>query len=233
MPFKPVAAHIYELGLGLVNVWLIEDETELTLIDTGYAGQEQTIVAALAQMGRKPSDIRHILLTHCHSDHVGGLAVLKQISQAQVWMHPADAEVVRGDRAGRPIHTSPGLLNAILFRLFIHSSSGPLPHSAIEHEVQDGAVLPMGGGIRVLHTPGHTLGHSAFLLPQQGGGGVMILGDACSNVLDLGYSIVYEDIQTGRASLSKLAKTECQAVCFSHGKALKHGAVRSFQQKWA
>jgi len=84
LPFKPVAPHVYELSLGPVNVWLIEDGTELTLLDTAYAGQKQALVAALAQMGRKPTDIRHILLTHCHPDHVGGLAVLKQISQAQV-----------------------------------------------------------------------------------------------------------------------------------------------------
>ena len=45
MPFKPVAAYVYEPSLGSVNGWLIEDGAELTLIDTGYAGQEQALMA--------------------------------------------------------------------------------------------------------------------------------------------------------------------------------------------
>lgn len=230
MPFKPVVPQVYELSLGPVNLWLIEDPAGLTLVDTGYAGQETAILTALRQLGKQPGDIRNILLTHCHPDHAGSLAALKQITGAQTWMHSADAGVVRGSAQLQLAQVSPGLLNAILFRLFIKNTPAQFPPAEIDHEVQDGDLLPMAGGIRVVHTPGHSPGHCAFLLPQQGG--ALLIGDACSNMAGLDYSIVYEDIALGRASLRKLAAIACQAVCFSHGKALKDQQVRSFQQKW-
>jgi glyoxylase-like metal-dependent hydrolase (beta-lactamase superfamily II) len=230
MPFKTIVPHVYELSLGPVNLWLIEDRDELTLIDTGYTGQEGAILAAVEQLGKKPASIRHILLTHNHPDHCGSLAALKKVTGAQAWMHPADAGAVRGTEQLHRVKTSPGLVNTILFNLFIKNTPGKFPPAAVEHEVQDGDMLLVGGGIHTVHTPGHSQGHTAYLLPQQGG--VLIIGDACSNMLGLGYSILYEDIQLGRESLKKLAQMKVAAVCFSHGKALQGQAVRSFAQKW-
>jgi glyoxylase-like metal-dependent hydrolase (beta-lactamase superfamily II) len=145
-------------------------------------------------------------------------------------MHQADANVVRGSGAMLSIQVSPGLVNAILFRLFIKGTPGQMAPAEIEHEIQDGDVLPCGGGIKAIHTPGHSAGHMAFLLPQ--GGGVLLIGDACSNTMGLDYSIVYHDIQEARRSLAKLAQINCAAICFSHGKALKGAATQKFKNKW-
>ncbi len=231
MPFKPVVPQVYELNLGLVNLWLIEDPAGLTLIDTGYPGQAGAIVGALERLGKKPEDIHHILLTHCHPDHTGSLAALKKITRAQAWMHAPDSDVVRGGTQLATDRVSPGLLNTILFHLFIKNTPAQYPHAEIEHEVQDDPVLPFGGGIRVIHTPGHSSEHSAYWLPHQGG--ILIIGDACSNIAGLGYSILYEDIEVGRASLRKLAGIDCQTICFSHGKALRNQQVAAFKQKWS
>ena len=230
MPWKQIAPDAYELSLGPVSIWLVESPTGLTLIDTCYPGKENEILAALKQLGKQPAEIRNILLTHCHPDHVGGLAALKPLTSAQAWMHKADAEVVRGRATNVVANVSPGLVNRIMFNMFIKNTSGAVDPTSIEHEVTDGEVLPFGGGMRAIHIPGHSAGHTAYFYP--GSGGVIFAGDACSNMFGLDYSIVYEDIELARRSLDKLARLDFQGICFSHGKVLKGKDVEKFKKKW-
>jgi len=231
MSFKQIVPHVYELSSGPVNLWLVEEEQGLTLIDTNYRAKENEILGAIRQLGKRSEDIRNILLTHCHPDHVGSLAALKQASGAAAWMHPADAEVARGRGQNvLPPRPSPGLLNAILFRLVIAGTPSGVSPAEIEHEVEDGQVLPFGAGITAVHTPGHSEGHTAYLYP--GGGGVLFIGDACANMAGLDYSIIYADIDEARRSLRKLAAFDVQAICFSHGRPLLGKAVEKFKRKW-
>ena len=230
MPFKAIFPNVYEFNSGPVNLWLVEDKDGLILIDTHYRGKETELLAAVAELGKKPGDIHNILLTHCHPDHVGGLAALKPLTSAQAWMHKADAEVVRGRATNVVANVSPGLVNRIMFNMFIKNTSGAVDPTSIEHEVTDGEVLPFGGGMRAIHIPGHSAGHTAYFYP--GSGGVIFAGDACSNMFGLDYSIVYEDIELARRSLDKLARLDFQGICFSHGKVLKGKDVEKFKNKW-
>ncbi len=110
---------------------------------------------------------------------------------------------------------------------------GPLPTGVpvpVEHEVGDGEVLPFGG-LCAVHTPGHTAGHVALLLPR--GGGVLFVGDAASHMTHLGMSLIYEDVAEGRRSLAKLAALDFEVACFSHGRAMVGGADRRFRARWA
>ena len=71
---------------------------------------------------------------------------------------------------------------------------------AVAHEVSDGDVLPFDG-LRAIHTPGHTAGHLALLLPREGG--VLFVGDAASNMLHAGLSPLNEDVGCGPARPSQ------------------------------
>lgn len=145
-------------------------------------------------------------------------------------MHPVDAAVVRGTTPMVRSTPAPGLLNQILYRLLIKNSAAYVPPAEIEQELTDGHVLPFSGGIQVIATPGHSAGHVALLLQRDGG--LLFAGDACSNMMGLGYSIVYDDIAQGRQSLAKLAGHTPQSICFGHGKALTGAGVQAFKQKW-
>jgi|WetSurMetagenome_2_1015567.scaffolds.fasta_scaffold607997_1 glyoxylase-like metal-dependent hydrolase (beta-lactamase superfamily II) len=231
MPFSQIAGGVFEFTNGPVNTWLVADPDGLTLIDTNYQGREQLILDAVAALGRKPSEIQNILLTHCHPDHAGSLAAIKKITGAQAWMHKADADVVRGKVAMNRSVVSPGVVNRILFQLFIKNVAGVVPTAEIEHEIQDGEVLPVTGKLKAIYTPGHSSGHTAFLLERDGG--ILFVGDACSNMAGLDYSIVYDDIQLGRQSLKKLAGVNADMICFSHGKLRRGQAAEQFRKKWA
>ena len=232
MPFMQIFPDIYQLNSGPVNLWLVEDKGELTLIDTNYVGREEEILAGVRGLDKDPARIRNILLTHAHPDHAGSLAALKKTTGAQAWIHAGDAGVVRGQEklSMSPDKVSPGLINFILFNVFIKNSSPVYPQAEIEHEIRDGQVLPCGGGIRAVHAPGHSAGHTTFLVPKAGG--ILILGDACSNMAGLDYSIVYDDRPQARRSLQMLAGLEFAGVCFSHGKELKGKDTQKFKHKW-
>jgi glyoxylase-like metal-dependent hydrolase (beta-lactamase superfamily II) len=76
-----------------------------------------------------------------------------------------------------------------MFWLFIRSK-GVLEAATIDHQVEDGEVLPLAGGLTAIHVPGHCAGQLAFLWPVQGG--VLFAADTCSNALGLGWSLGYE-----------------------------------------
>jgi glyoxylase-like metal-dependent hydrolase (beta-lactamase superfamily II) len=73
---------------------------------------------------------------------------------------------------------SPGLVQQIGFRLFYHPNE-PIAPVRIDHQIHDGQMLPVAGGLQVVHTPGHSAGHVSLMWKS---GGLLIVGDAGSNV---------------------------------------------------
>jgi glyoxylase-like metal-dependent hydrolase (beta-lactamase superfamily II) len=215
--------------MGAANAFMIDTFEGLALIDTGTPGSAKSILEAIGEIGRSPDDLASILVTHCHPDHSGSLAALKWATGAEAYMHPVDAAMVREGKAMRPLMPAPGPLKRILFRTFIRPSSTIEP-AEVEHEVDEGEQIPIVGGIRAIHTPGHCAGQVSLLWPQHGG--VLFAADACSNVGRLDLALGYEDLEEGKSSLRKLAPLEFDVACFGHGKAIKSGASRKFRKKW-
>jgi glyoxylase-like metal-dependent hydrolase (beta-lactamase superfamily II) len=226
---KQLAPGLYILTLGAVNAFLI-DSDGLALIDTGFANSPEKIIAAVQALGKKPGDIRHILVTHCHPDHAAGLAALKRITGAPAYMHPTDATIVRTGHVPPHLKPAPGLINNILFRIVVGFSPAEYEPAEVEHEIQAGAELPIAGGLRAIHVPGHCAGQLAFLWARHGG--VLFAADAASNVMGLGYSLGYEDLEEGKRSLARLAALEFEVACFGHGKPILQGAAARFRKKW-
>jgi glyoxylase-like metal-dependent hydrolase (beta-lactamase superfamily II) len=231
MSAKVVVPGLWEVSLGFVNAFLLETDNGLALIDTGVAGSAEKILDAVRATGHAPADIRHILVTHCHSDHAGSLAELKQLTGAPATMHPEDAAMVRAGKPRRRLTPAPGLINGVLGRLLLRFAPTSIEAAEVEHEVQDGETLPIAGGLQAVHAPGHCAGQLAFLWPQHGG--VLIAADAAANAFGLALSPVYEDLAEGKRSLAKLAALEFQVACFGHGRPIRSGASGRFRQKWS
>lgn len=194
MQIHQVTPSVYQVSLGVVNAFLINRE-ELILVDTGSEGSTPQLIKAIEKIGRVPGDIRHILVTHCHADHAGGLAAIQKTCNATTYMHPADATLVQEGKVLRSLAPAPGLLNKLLFKAFIAKSPAQIIPASIDQEVADGETLDVAGGIRTIHTPGHCAGQLAFFWPQEGG--VLFAADTASNVGWLQPSIAYEDYQIG------------------------------------
>lgn len=229
---EQVVPGVYRISLGIVNAFLLESADGLTLIDTGIPGSTEKILAAVRELGKQPDDVHHLLVTHCHADHTGSLAVLKAATGAPAYMHPADAALVREGRAGRPVRPAPGLMPRVMFTMMsLRGAPATTEATTIEYEINDGQILPIAGGIQVIHAPGHSAGQVAFLWPQQGG--VLFVADAAGNMGNrLGPSIIYEDLDLGMRTLTRLAQLPFEVACFGHGAPIKAGACHQFRQKW-
>jgi glyoxylase-like metal-dependent hydrolase (beta-lactamase superfamily II) len=231
MTLKQVVPNVYAISLTAVNAFLIDTDDGLTLIDTGIPGSGDKILQAVRELGKHPTDIKNILVTHCHADHSGSLAMLKKETEASAWMHPLDAAMVRQGESMRPAKPPPQLIYQIIVPLLMRTQqNASLEPAEIEYEIEGGAELDIAGGIKAIHVPGHCAGQLVFLWPQHGG--VLFAADVASNMLGLGWSIIYEDFDEGIRSLTKVANLDFDVACFGHGKAIVGGAVEKFRQKW-
>jgi glyoxylase-like metal-dependent hydrolase (beta-lactamase superfamily II) len=100
----------------------------------------------------------------------------------------------------------------------------------VEYKIQGGDVLPIAGGIRAIHVPGHSGGQLAFLWEKNGG--VLFAAESAYNTCGLSLPNVGEDFEEAIRSLTKLTALDFDTACFCHGKTIVHGASAQFKQIW-
>jgi len=222
-----VADRVHRIEHAYVNVYLVEDEGRLLLVDTGLPKTWDLIGRALRELGRRPDDIAAVALTHAHFDHTGTAARLQQRLGVPILAHPEDFYIAahpyryahENVRGMYPLRYPSGLrtLGAI-------TAAGGLRVKGVEGLVPyaDDGDLDLPGRPRVVFTPGHTYGHCALHLPERD---AVISGDA----------LVTLDPYTGRpgpqivsgaatadstqalASLDRLTATGASIVLPGHG----------------
>lgn len=137
-------------------VQLLVQGDEACLIDTGLYGEPPRIARLLRRLGLQPSAIKAIVLTHGHLDHAGNLARLKAWTGARVYGHPLEQAHVDGTYPYAGTARWCGRLEAMGRRAL-----GYRP-ARIDEPIGEGDELPFWGGLRVMHLPGHTVGHCGF-----------------------------------------------------------------------
>lgn len=210
-------------GLVSGRAYLILDGDGATLIDTGVDGSAERILGALAALGRGPGDLRRVVLTHNHTDHMGSVAVLAERTGAEVMAHALDAPGVRstGRAPGAPVSGPLGARTPPNFR-------APLP-ARVDRELVDGDVLDCLGGLQVMHTPGHTPGSICLYAPSHR---IIFTGDTAINVFGARTHLLAfaTDKGAARASFRKLAELDVETACFGHGRPIRGGAAAAFQR---
>ncbi len=229
MAIEEIVTGVYgiSIAMGYVNAFLVAGDDGLVLVDSGLAKRKDTILGAVTGAGKQPTDLRHILITHYHVDHIGSLADVKGATGAKCYVHPADSPIVRGDEP-QPGPNPASLLGKLAGPLMARMSP-PAPATAVDVEVSDGEELPLAGGIKAVHTPGHTPGHLSFLLSSKK---LLFVGDAAANMLRLGMPLgmFTADRQQAKGSIRKLAALEFDVACFGHGRVLKGEANLRFRR---
>ena len=228
MAVVQLAAGVWRIPLvpfDLLNAFLLQgDDGSLTLVDAGTKRAPQTVLAALAALGRAPGDVTHLLLSHAHNDHAGGARALQQATGGRVLTHEREAVYLREGRMPTPDRSTRG------GRVLARTSGGGFAPLDADETFADGDVLPVAGGVQVVHTPGHTPGHCSFL---HHGSGVLLTGDALFNVRGLRWSIKTPctDIALSRTSALRLGELDFAVAGFAHGSHVSTGApaaVRAF-----
>jgi glyoxylase-like metal-dependent hydrolase (beta-lactamase superfamily II) len=193
-----------------VNGFILrDDDGQVTLVDMGVKQSGKKVMAALAHIGSGPSDVTRLMLTHAHPDHAGGAAYVAQETGQDFGIHEADASFAREGAS------PPRDQRFFLGRLMGRGKNG-FPPVAVGDTFTDGQVVPFAGGIEVVHTPGHSPGHAAYLHRDSG---VLITGDSIFNVLGLRWSIksFCTDFRMSQETAVRLADLEYTTAAFTHG----------------
>jgi glyoxylase-like metal-dependent hydrolase (beta-lactamase superfamily II) len=90
MGAKRVINGVHVVAMGMANAFLIEGQDGLTLIDAGFPGKEATVFQAISGLGRSPEQLKHLVFTHGHPDHIGSAAAIVRETSAKTYMHPLD-----------------------------------------------------------------------------------------------------------------------------------------------
>jgi glyoxylase-like metal-dependent hydrolase (beta-lactamase superfamily II) len=161
----------------MVNVYLIEDERGITLIDAGIPGLWTDLVTEVESMGRSLDDIRGVILTHADDDHLGFAERLRRDHGVTVYVHEADAAQARGEVKKKNPPWGKMRIGPTLSFLWYAGRRGGLRVDPVTEvtTVDDGAVLDLPGQPHIIHTPGHSPGSIAIHSP---GVEALFVGDA-------------------------------------------------------
>jgi glyoxylase-like metal-dependent hydrolase (beta-lactamase superfamily II) len=125
----------------------------VTLVDTGLRGNVPRIYRYLGHIGYKPRDIRRIVITHAHLDHINCLYQLKQETGAIVLANARDADIIDGQR---PLQIARGIFGTILRAGQIYYKYRPVQ---VDVRLNDGDLIAGMQDFRAVSLPGHSEGN--------------------------------------------------------------------------
>ncbi len=242
-----VAAGVYQLFLPLpmrpsiVNVYLVRDDDEWALIDTGMHTEDSiaTLKSALAEVGCQPASIRTLISTHHHADHFGTSQAYQELTGAEVYLN--ELELSRVER----LQSTERLPEAFAFFqqhgiLLDSPEQLPTPGSFYgsrympakpDHFIRDGESVYVGKReLRIVWTPGHTQGHCCIYLPEDK---VMIVGDHLLPKITPHVGVYYagpdNPLQDFLDSQEKIQGFDVELVLPAHGGVFKDHRYRAKQ----
>jgi len=231
---RDVAEGVHRISHSYTNFYLIDDGDAMTLVDAGLPTSWRVFADAVASLGRRVRDVRALVLTHGHFDHIGFAERARSAMGVPVWVHPDDENLTRHPlqyehERPRSLYfvTRPRAL-PIVFSLTRNRAWWPPPIKEVRYF--DEGVLAVPGAPRVVATPGHTFGHCALHLSDRD---CVIAGDSIVTLDPYtglsGPRIVARaataDSERALRSLEALAATNARTVLTGHGEPWHRGVA--------
>lgn len=151
-PYEPfrIVGNLYYVGTYDLSVFLITTPQGHMLVNTGVNDSAPYIRANIEKLGFKYNDIKLLLATHGHWDHVGAMAQIKRETGARMLMHEGDADMV--ESGGNIDYRFPDTGRGVIYE--------PVK---VDQRLKEGDKVSLGGTeLTVLHHPGHTKGSTSF-----------------------------------------------------------------------
>lgn len=156
-PAFRMIGNVYWVGTYDLSTYLITTDAGHILINTGFEDTVPLIAEGVEKLGFEMSDVKILLATHAHGDHVAGLAELKRITGAQMVMSEADAVLLED-----------GGISDFRFGDGKNPSFAPVK---VDRRLRDQDTVTLGGvTLTAHHHPGHTKGATSFTLTVREGG---------------------------------------------------------------
>ncbi|HEX6501013.1 MAG TPA: MBL fold metallo-hydrolase [Micromonosporaceae bacterium] len=157
-----------------VNWAIITDGSAVTLVDAGYPNDVDSLLASIAAVGRRPEDVVAVVLTHAHLDHMGGIPTLVERFGTPVLTGVEEARHARREYLEQitPAQMLRQCTRWRGLRWVAQTIRAVVPHMSMAltdvTTVEPGIALDIPGGLVPVPTPGHTRGHTAYLMPSAG-----------------------------------------------------------------
>ncbi|KRE54030.1 MBL fold metallo-hydrolase [Phycicoccus sp. Soil748] len=196
-----------------VNGFILrDDDGQVTLVDMGVKKSGPKVMAALASIDSGPSDVTRLLLTHAHPDHAGGAAHVAAATGRDFAIHEDDASYAEAGQS--PPRDQSFLMARLMTRLM--GSGNDYAAVTVGERLTDGQLLDVAGGLEVVHTPGHSPGHVAYLHRSSG---VLITGDSIFNVRGVRWPVrsFCTDFRLTQKTAHRLAELDYTTAAFTHG----------------
>jgi glyoxylase-like metal-dependent hydrolase (beta-lactamase superfamily II) len=232
---QEVAEGIYRFATKWVNFYLVVDDDRGLLVDAGYPRYWKQLRPTLdaVGVGARPIDV---IVTHHHVDHAGTAHRLTAEREASVFVHPADAPAVRGERRS---HVPPGFYRQAwrpsMLRYLGHTvrAGGARYRPVPEAQLLELGVRPeLAGAPTVIHTPGHTAGHCSVLLADRGvlfSGDAMVNFDYASGRHGLALHRFNEHRDQAFKSLEAFEPVDADLMLFGHGDPWTRGVDKALE----
>ena len=207
-----IAPGVHAVRLLSVYAFLIS-EPRMTLIDTGLIGSGRAVQRYVRSIGRSMDELGQIVCTHAHPDHIGAVRELAGEREVEVLMHPADLSGLRVRLRDAVANRNRGQLIAYFTR-----------HPGEATPIEDGQVLPILGGLEVVHTPGHTPGSVCLYARHHK---LLFTGDVLQVIrgkVTFASAFFSDDIALARASVARMAELDVETIAFSHYPPWRDGA---------
>ena len=217
------APGIYSMGQsqgGNVHAYLFDDGNGLTLVDTLFDHDAHRVLAQIQAIGKTPHDLRHIILTHAHRSHLGGLAELKRLSGATVYAHEWEADIISSDRRAQPVSILPyPPYRTYFLQVGLNLDIAKHHPITIDEYVHEGDRI---GPLQVIFAAGHSPGHLAFYWSERR---TLVAGDAVCTwpTFRLGWKGFLLNPKQHHATLLRLAEYDAEVLCVGHGDPLPSG----------
>lgn len=220
-PFEPfrIAGNLYYVGSVELASYAIRTPEGLILIDTGlYQGVPQ-LLQNLRKLGMNPYDVKILLTSHAHADHVGGIATMKRITGAKLVATAPDAYTMSNGGLGD----------------FAFGDQFPFPAVKVDRIIRDGDAVELGGTRLVARvTPGHTEGCTTWTMQVEEGGKRYDVVFGCSYTAP-GYKLVGNErypriAEDFRATFATLKGLKCDIQLASHASFMDLEARRAKQK---
>jgi glyoxylase-like metal-dependent hydrolase (beta-lactamase superfamily II) len=227
-----VAPGVHRIEDAYTNWYLLEAGDEVTVVDAGPPASWGSLQDALHRRGRKLEDVRAVVLTHAHFDHVGFAERARTELGVPVWVHEDDAPLCRHpleyghERSRLAYLLNPGALP--IYASMARHRAFFAPGVKEVRRFREGTV-DVPGAPQIIPTPGHTIGHCALHLPDRD---AVIAGDSVVT-LDpytgkrgprLVARAATADVERNLRSLEPLAATAATHVLTGHGEVWHDGA---------
>jgi glyoxylase-like metal-dependent hydrolase (beta-lactamase superfamily II) len=239
---RDIAPGVHRVAEAFVNWYLVEDDAGVTVVDAALPRCWDTLLTSLDTLGRSRDDVRAVVLTHAHFDHVGFAERARTELGVPVYCHAEEVWLTRHpwryktERSPAPYLLKPA--TAARFTRFLLQGGLRVPKVKEVTTFADGDVLPVPGRPAVVFTPGHTFGHSALHLRDRD---ASLVGDAIVT-LDpytgrTGPRLVARaataDSAQARASAERLAGLTARVMGGGHGEEWTDGIAEAAQRALA